>query len=59
MQNKHTEAYVTGKKVQAIKKHVQENQPMYIVGGTCLGIGFIGGLLARRPIQVNVTIQGK
>jgi hypothetical protein len=55
MQNKHTEAYVAGKKYQKIKLHIQQNKTAYAIGGSCFAVGFIGGLLIRRPIEVNVV----
>ena len=57
MQNKHTEAYVAGKRHQKVKQHVQENQTVYAVGGTCVAVGFIGGIqLGGRSVKANTTI---
>jgi hypothetical protein len=35
-------------RIEKIKKHFSENYKIYIVGGTCLVVGVIGGVLASR-----------
>jgi len=56
MQSKHAETYKNGLKYQKVQQHVKENKKIYIVGGSCLGVGFMAGLIARRPITVNVNV---
>ena len=44
-------------KIESIKNHVREHKKAYIIGGTVVGVGVVGGvgyILGARTVPKNV-----
>uniref|UniRef100_A0AAU8GQB7 Helix-turn-helix DNA binding domain n=1 Tax=Gordonia phage Petito TaxID=3158876 RepID=A0AAU8GQB7_9CAUD len=45
--------------IDKVKKHLQDNKKVYIVGGVCLVVGLAGGtFLVRNKDVINISVDG-
>lgn len=45
-------------KIESIKNHVRENKKAYIVGASCLAVGFLGGVALVKSGDISIVASG-